>query len=69
MQRLADIIKQHVPMSIRKKSNTAREQLPCICKNNKSKTNCELAKGQHLIADTECAKTYTDNNFWIIGQA
>ena len=31
--------------------------------------NCESAIGQHLIANPECAKTYTDNNFRIIGQA
>ena len=68
-QRLVDRIKLHVPMSIRKKSNTAREQPPHICRNNKSKINCESATGQHLIANPECAKTYTDENFWIVGQA
>ena len=68
-QRLVDRIKQHVPTSIRKKSNTAREQPPRICKNNKSKINYESAIGQHLIANPECAKTYTDDNFRIIGQA
>ena len=31
--------------------------------------NCESAIGQHLIANPECAKTYTDDNFRIIGQA
>ena len=36
-QRLADRIKQHVPTSIRKKSNTVREQPPRLCKNNNSK--------------------------------
>ena len=68
MQRLADRIKQHVPMSIRKKSNATRDQ-PCICKNNNSKINCESAIGQHLIANPECTKTSTDNNFRITGQA
>ena len=68
-QRLTDRIKQHVPKRIRKKSNTAREQPPRICKNNKSKINCESAIGQHLITNPECAKTYTDDNFRIIGQA
>ena len=66
-QRLADIIKQHVHTSIRKKSNTVREQLPRICKKNNSKINCESAIGQHLIENPECAKTYTDDNFRIIG--
>ena len=68
-QRLADRIKQHVPMSIRKKINTIREQPPRICKKNNSKINCESAIGQHLVANPECAKTYTGDNFRIIGQA
>ena len=69
MQRLADKIKQHVPTSIRKKSNTVRKQPPRICKKNNAKSNCESALGQQIIANPECAKTYTDNNFWITGQA
>ena len=67
-QRLADRIKKHVPSSIRKKSNTVRKQPPSICKNISSKINCESAIGQHLITNPECAKTYTDDNFRIIGQ-
>ena len=65
-QRLADRIKQHVPTSIRKKSSTVREQPPRMCKNISSKINCELAIGQHLLTNPECAKTYTDDNFRII---
>ena len=42
---------------------------PRVCKKNNSKINCESAIGQHLIANPECAETYTDNNFRIIGQA
>ena len=68
-QRLADRIKHHVPTSIRKKSNTVREQPPRLCKNNNSKINCDSAIGQHLLMNPECAKTYTDDNFRIIGQA
>jgi len=68
-QKLADKIQQHVPTSIRKKGNAAREEPPHTCKNNKSKITCELAIGQLLIANPECAKTYIDNNFRIIGQA
>ena len=55
-------------MSI-KKSNTAREQPPRICKKNNSNINCESAIGQHLIANPKCAKTYTEDNFRVIGQA
>ena len=56
-------------MSIRKKSSTIREQPPCMCKNISSKSNCESAIGHHLITNLECAKTYTDDIFRIIGQA
>ena len=68
-QRLADRIKQYVPTSISKKSNTARELPPRVCRNNKSKIYCESAIGQHLIANPECAKTYQTTIFGIIGQA
>ena len=68
-QRLADRIKQHVPTSIKKKSSTVRKRPPRICKNISSKINCESAIGQHLITNPECAKTYSDDNFRIIGQA
>ena len=67
-QRVADRIKQRIPASIRKKINTAREQPPRIYKKNNSKINCESAIRQH-ITNPECAKTYTDYNFRIIGQA
>ena len=33
-----------------------------------SKINCESAIGQHLLTNPECAKTYTDDIFRIIGQ-
>ena len=68
-QRLAGRIKQHVPTSIRKQNNTAREQPPRICKSNKSRINCESAIGQHLIEKPEYTKRYTDDNFRIIEQA
>ena len=68
-QRLADRIKQHVPMSIRKKSYAAIEQPPRICKNDNSKINCDSAIRQHLIANPECTKAYTNDNFRIVRQA
>ena len=68
-QRLADRIKQHVPTSIRTKNTTTREQPPRTCKNSNSKMKSESAIGQHLLTNPECAKTYTDDNFRIIGQA
>ena len=68
-QRLADKIKQHVPTSIRTKNTTTREQPPRMCKNSNSKMKSDSAIGQHLITNPECAKTYTNDNFRIIGQA
>ena len=68
MQRLADRIKQHVPTSIRNKSNVAREQPPRMCKNNNPKMNCDSAIGQHLSKNPECPKIYTHDNFPIIGK-
>ena len=68
-QRLADRIKQHVPTSIRTKNTTEREQPPRTCKNSNSKMKSDSAIGQHLITNPEWGKTYTDNNFRIIGQA
>ena len=68
-QRLADRIKQHVPLNIRKESSTVREQPHRMCKSISSIVTCESAIGQHLITNPECAKTYTDYNFRIIGQA
>ena len=68
-QRLADRIEQHVPTSIREKSSTIREQPSRMCKNITSKINCESAIGQYLLTNPECAKTYTEDNFRIIGQA
>ena len=67
-QGLADRIRQHVPTSIRKESSAIREQPPLKCKNISSKINCESAIGQHFITNPEGAKTYTDDNFRIIGQ-
>ena len=52
-QRLADRIKQHVPTSIRKKSNTVREQPPLLCENNNSKINCESAIGHRTTPTYE----------------
>ena len=40
-----------------------------MCKNISSKINYESAIGQHLITNPECAKTYTDGYFRVIGQA
>ena len=44
----------------------AREQPPRICKNNKSKINCESAIGQHLIYSW-CIKLLALFNFELLG--
>ena len=56
-------------MSIRNKTNAARERPPRICKSNQSEINCESAIGQHLMQNPEYAKTYIEDNFRITGQA
>ena len=56
-------------MSMRTENTIIREQPPHMCKNNNGKSTCSLAIGQHLIKNPECAKTYSDDNFRIIGQA
>ena len=56
-------------MSIRTKNTIIGEQPPRMCKNSDSKVKNDSAIGQHLIKDPECAKTYSDDNFRIIGQA
>ena len=68
-QRLADRIKQTVPTSIRKKTNTLKEQPPRMCKGSNAKIKCNSAIGQHLIQNPKCTKTYKVDNFRIIGQA
>ena len=42
---------------------------PRMCKISKSKMKSDSAIGQHLIKTPEYAKTYSDDNFRIIGQA
>ena len=37
--------------------------------NSISNLKSDSAIGQHLITNPECVKTYSDDNFWIIGQA
>ena len=65
--RLANRIKQHVPTSLRKKTNTLREQPPRVCKGYNAIIKYDSAIG-HLIKNLECVKTYTDNNVGINGQ-
>ena len=45
------------------------EQPPRMSKYSNSKIKSDSAIGQHLIKNPECAKTYSDDNFWIIEQA
>ena len=61
--RLEDRIEQYVPMSIRKK------QPPRGCKTRNAQNKCDLAIGQHLLENPECAKMYNDDKVRIIGQA
>ena len=65
----AEDCRQHKTTGIRNKSNNARKQPPCMCKNNNSNIACELAIGQYHTTNPECTKAYTDHNFQIVGQA
>ena len=67
--RLEDRIEQYVPMSIRKKTHIEREQPPRGCKTRNAQNKCDLAIGQHLLENPECAKMYNDDKVRIIGQA
>ena len=69
VQRLADRIKQHVPMSIRTKNTITREQPHLMCKISNSTMKSDSAIGQHLTTNPECTNTYSDENFRIIEQA
>ena len=66
-QRLANN-KKHVSTSIRKKTNTVREQPLRMCNSNNPKINRDSVIGQHRFTNPECAKTYTDDKIRIIGQ-
>ena len=68
-QRLADRRKQYVQTSMRNKSNRVGEQPTRMCKTNNSKMTCNSAIGEHLIANPERTKTYTDDNYRITWQA
>ena len=68
-QRLEDRIKQHVSTSIRKKVFIEREQPPRGCKTRNARNKCDLAIGQHLLENPDCAKMCNDDKFRIIGQA
>ena len=67
-EKLADRLKQHVPTSIRTKNTTIRERAPHISKNSNSKMKSDSAIGQHLIKNPECTKTYSDDNFGLLGR-
>ena len=50
-------------------NNGVNTSVPCSITNIKLVIKSDSAIGQHLIANPECTKTYTDDNFRIIGQA
>ena len=44
------------------------EQPICVCKNNNSKINCELAIGQHLVANQNAPKHVQTIPFGLLGK-
>ena len=65
-QRSIDRIKQHVLESIKAPK---REQPSRIWKNQHFQIQCDSEIGKNLFTNPECAKTYSDDSFKIIGQA
>ena len=68
-EHLDNMVSKYIRQLLELPVSTVREQPPRMCKNISSNINCESAIGQHLITNPECAKTYTGDNFRIIGQA
>ena len=40
-----------------------------MCRSNNPKMNCHPAIGHNITTNADCAKTYSDDNSWIIEQA
>ena len=68
-QRLQDRIRQHVPKTIRNKTNQERIQPTRKSKINSSTPNCDSAIGTHLLKHPNCALHYNDNQFSILSKA
>ena len=67
-QRLQDRIRQHVPKSIRNKTNQERIQPTRKSKINSSSPNCDSAIGTHLLKHPNCALHYNDDQFSILSK-
>ena len=68
-QRLQDRIRQHVPKTIRNKTNQERIQPTRKSKINSFTPNCDSAIGTHLLKHPNCALHYNDNQFSILSKA
>ena len=65
-QTLIDIIKQHVPLSIRK--NTIGTRIHPVRACRKVPTSCPSTIGQHLIENANCAEHYNVATFKILSR-
>ena len=68
-QRLQDRIRQHVPKTIRNKTNQEKIQPTRKSKINSSTPNCDSAITTHLLKHPNCALHYNDDQFSILSKA
>ena len=68
-QRLQVRIRQHVPKTIRNKTNQEKIQPTRKSKIKSSTPNCDSAIGTHLLKHPNCALHYNDNQFSILSKA
>ena len=67
-QRLQNRIRQHVPKTIRNKTNQERIQPTRKNKINSSTPICDSAIGTHLLKHPNCALHYSDDQFSILSK-
>ena len=60
---------QHVPKTIRNKTNQERIQATRKSKKNSSTPICDSAIGTHLLKHPNCALHYNDDQFSILSKA
>ena len=69
-KRLQDRIKQHVPQWLRQRlTRPRRSQLHRSCKRKDTKPDCDLAIGEHLLENDQCALNYDNKRFSILATA
>ena len=69
-QVLHDRIKQHVPQWLKQQLARPRRSQPYrLCKQNRTKSDCDSAIGQHLLDNDQRALNYDNKRFSILATA